>query len=102
MTEYIILGAVVLALTIACIITAKTAKKVSMLLAKATKEVVEIVGDIRQANVELRELRKELHLDHKRKTRKPEDRRHDERRSCDRRKEDRRESENNSDRQDPK
>ena len=90
MTEYIVIGLVIIALTIAYIITAKTAKNVSVLLSKATKEVMEIVSDIRQANAELQALREELNIEYKKTDRLPENRRHDERREHDRRECDRR------------
>ena len=93
MTEYIVIGVVIVALTIACIITAKTAKRVSILLAKATKEVVEIVGDIRKANEDLAALRKELEADYKIGLRKSKERCPDDRRTHDRRKGDRRTAE---------
>jgi len=103
MTEYIVIGVIVIALTIACIITAKTARQVSVLLARATKEVVEIVIDIRKANEELTELRKNLR---ERQNRKTSNRSIVERRQHDRRKEDRRteesrrEPKDNNDQQD--
>lgn len=101
MTEYIVIGAVILSLIVSYALTARTVKRVSLLLARTTREVVGIVEDIRQANQELSELRKSLQSETHQADRSTEDRSSYGRRNRDRRKGDRRQPSEQRDQNSP-
>lgn len=60
MVQYIIIGIVIASLFIACMVTSRTARRAAVLLAKVSKEMVEVMKEVKIANDELTELRQEL------------------------------------------
>jgi septal ring factor EnvC (AmiA/AmiB activator) len=60
MAEYIVIGIIIAAFSIACLFTIMVAKKTANRLAAASTDLVEVVGTIKMANQELIELRDDL------------------------------------------